>query len=298
MGQVDTFRRDGLTFEVLDGGPRHGQTVVLLHGFPQDATAFDQVVPRLHEQGLRTLAPHQRGYSRAARPRRVSAYRVGDLVGDVVALLDAAGVRRAHVVGHDWGGAVAWSLAQRRPDRVAGLVVLSTPHPGALSWAARHAGQLHRSWYVLAFQTPLLPELAMARMVRGGGMVRQGVPAGHQRRYAARLGRPEDLRGPLNWYRAPLRPAVRGGRRHTLETPARPETPVRVPTTFVWGRRDAYLGRAGAEGTARFVEAEYRFVELDADHWLPEREPQAVVAEILARVRGARGDAGWRDDGA
>lgn len=287
MGRVETYARDGLTFEVLDGGPRDGGTVVLLHGFPEDATAYDQVAPILHEQGLRTLAPHQRGYSRGARPRRASAYRLGALVADIVALLDAAGVRRAHVVGHDWGGAVAWALAQRHPERVASLVVLSTPHPRALAWAVRRSDQGWRSRYMLPFQVPGVAELVLARMVQGEGMVRRGVPVEHQRRYAARFARPVDLRGPLNWYRAPLRPRAPGRRWHHLEdSSSGTEAMVRVPTTFVWGRHDDYLGRAAAQRTATCVEADYRFVELDAGHWLPEREPEAVAQEIVARVRG------------
>ncbi|WP_238348576.1 alpha/beta fold hydrolase [Ornithinimicrobium pratense] len=285
---MQTYTHDGLTFEVLDGGPRDGETVVLLHGFPQDASAYDEVTPLLHEHGLRTLAPHQRGYSRGARPRRASAYRVGVLMDDVVALLDAAGIRRAHVVGHDWGGAVAWALAQRRPDRVASLVVLSTPHPHALRWAAGRSDQAWRSSYMLGFQLPWMAERLLVRTVQGGGMVRRGVPTEHQRRYAARLRRPEDARGPLNWYRAPLRPRLRGARWHHLEggDPGWAQAAVRVPTTFVWGRHDVYLGRSAAERTAAYVEADYRFVELDAGHWLPERAPEVVAREILARVRG------------
>lgn len=287
MGQVETYTHDDLTFEVLDGGPREGEPVVLLHGFPEDASAYDQVVPHLHEQGLRTLAPYQRGYSRDARPRRASAYRVGALVGDVVALLDAAGVRKAHVVGHDWGGAVAWALAQRRPDRVASLVVLSTPHPRALAWAATRSDQAWRSRYMLAFQLPGVAERLLTRMVQGQGMIRQGVPPEHQRRYAARLRGPADLRGPLDWYRAPLRPRRPGGRWHERVGRAGwTQDAVTVPTTFVWGRHDAFLGRAAAERTFAYVDAPYRFVELDADHWLPEREPEAVAEEIVARVRG------------
>lgn len=278
---MDTFTRDGLTFEVLDGGPDDGEVVVLLHGFPQDATAWDRVSPLLHAAGLRTLAPTQRGYSPDARPRRVTAYRVPELVADVVALLDAAGVQRAHVVGHDWGGGVAWALAAEHPDRVASLVVLSTPHPSALAWAFRHADQGRRSWYMLAFQLPLLPERGLARMLRSGGLRRTGLPAEDSGRYAARLGRARALRGPVHWYRAALRPARRG--RGGLRA-----GPVPVPTTYVWGTRDPFLGRAAAERTARHVTGDYRFVEVDAGHWLPERQADAVVREVLARVRDCR----------
>jgi pimeloyl-ACP methyl ester carboxylesterase len=306
--RISTYTSEGLTFEVLDEGPPDGPVVVLLHGFPQDATAYGGVAALLAEAGVRTLAPHQRGYSPGARPGRVSAYGMNHLVEDVLALLDAAGVDRAHVVGHDWGAAVAWSVAQRHPERVLSLVALSVPHPGALAWAMRNdPDQLRRSWYMLAFQAPWTPELMMAQMMRAGTLRRMGVPAEHERRYAARLGRAVDARGPLNWYRAAMRaqlPVVsgfgvdelRGGGWHVLEGPgegrggaAMSADPVRVPTTFVWGRRDPYLGRRAAEGTERFVEGDYRFVEVDAGHWLPEKQTQVVTDEILARVQGVGG---------
>lgn len=289
---MDTFTRDGLTFDVLDRGPQDGLAVVLLHGFPQDATAFDEVADRLAEAGVRTLAPHQRGYSRGARPSRVSAYRMEELVGDVIALLDAAGVERACVVGHDWGGAVAWAVAQRHPDRVSALVVLSTPHGAALDRALRtDLDQLRRSWYMFTFQAPVTPELLMARMVGRGALVRMGVPAEHAARYAARFASAQDLRGPINWYRASMRPGrgqsgPGGGRWHDLAEVGddSPRT-VQVPTTFVWGNRDPYLGRTAAEATGEHVGADYRFVEVDAGHWLPEKQAAVVVDEVLARVR-------------
>lgn len=276
---MDSFASAGLVLDVLDGGPADGEVVVLLHGFPQDASAWEEVATRLQAAGMRTLAPHQRGYCAGASPRRVSAYRVEHLVDDVLALLDAAGVRRAHVVGHDWGGVVAWALARSHPDRVASLVVLSTPHPSALRWALRHGGQARRSWYVLAFQLPVLPERSLARMLRRGGLRRSGLPAQHGHRYAERLGRARDLRGPVNWYRAALRPGRRAGDDRASST-------VGVPTTYVWGSRDPFLGRAAAERTARHVDGDYRFVEVAAGHWLPEREPDLVAREVLDRVRG------------
>ena len=131
-----SYAHDRLVFEVKDEGPEDGQPVVFLHGFPQDSTSWDAVVEPLHERGYRTLAPNQRGYSPSARPRGARNYRWASLAGDVVALLDAAGVDTAHVVGHDWGGAVAWCLASEHSDRVRTVTSLSTPHPGALRSAS------------------------------------------------------------------------------------------------------------------------------------------------------------------
>ena len=269
--------RDGLTHEALAGGPPGGPVALLLHGFPQDGTAWDRVSPALQEAGLRTLAPHQRGYAEGARPRRVAAYRLERLVEDALGLLDHVGADRAHVVGHDWGGAVAWALAAWHPDRVATLTVASTPHPRALAWAVRHADQARRSWYIAGFQAPVLPELVMARALRRGALVRTGLPEEDARRYAARLGTRAALRGPVGWYRAAARP---GGR---------PVGRVEVPTTLVWGTRDPFLGRAAAERTARSVSGPYRFVELDAGHWLPERRAAELAQEVLHRSGEAPG---------
>ncbi|GAA1179396.1 alpha/beta fold hydrolase [Ornithinimicrobium humiphilum] len=279
-------RRGDLVLDVLEGGPQEGEAVLLLHGFPQDATAWDGVAPLLHEAGLRTLAPHQRGYSPGARPRRARDYRMRELVTDALAVLDAAGVARAHVVGHDWGGFVARVLAAAHPDRVASLVVLSTPHPRALRESLRHGDQARRSWYVLAFQVPLLPEHLLARALRRGGLRRTGLPAAADQGYAERLRRADALRGPVHWYRAALRPEPgRRRRRGPGGDDASRDATVTVPTTYLWGGRDPFLGREAAERTGRYVSADYRFVECGAGHWLPEREPGLVARMVLERVR-------------
>lgn len=275
MAHLTGFSRQGLHFDVSDEGPEQGPVVILLHGFPQDATAWDAVRPALHARGLRTLAPDQRGYSRHARPREVSDYSGAELVADVLALADAAGARRFHLVGHDWGGAIAWQTALAAPDRLASLTVLSTPHPVALSRALRTPQQVRRSWYIGTFQVPALPERVLAGRV--AALLRHtGVPASAAERYGRRFTTADDLRGPIGWYRA----AARSGRLWTTSDPQ----PVGVPTTFVWGRRDMALGRTAAELTGEHVTAPYRFVELDALHWLPELEPDAVATAIVQQV--------------
>ncbi|WP_088284481.1 alpha/beta fold hydrolase [Kineosporia sp. A_224] len=270
---MDTFERDGLRFDVRDSGPRDGTgTVLLLHGFPQDGTAFDDVVPALHEAGLRTLVPDQRGYSPGARPSARSAYAMAETALDAVALLDAAGVRRAHVVGHDWGGATAWVLAARHAERLTSLTALSTPHPAAMAWAFTHSSQVARSWYMAFFQLPRLPERYAVRDLRRR-LVDGGLPVDHATRYAERMQEPGAATGALNWYRG-------------MPTSFRTPTPaVAVPTTYVWGRDDFALGRAAAERTRRHVVGPYRFVELDAGHWLPETCPEQVATVVLDQVR-------------
>ena len=265
------FERNGLTFDVREGGPADGVPVVLLHGFPQDSTAWNQVEPLLHAAGLRTLAPDQRGYSPGARPRDRADYRTVDLVDDVLALLDAAGLESAHVVGHDWGGAVAWQLAGLHPERVRSLVALSTPHPRAHGAALRSLPQRLRSLYMLFFMVPAIPELLLPHTL-DRFLRRSGLPASFAAHNVERMREPGALRGALNWYRAlPLNRA----------TPYPRST---VPTTYLWGSQDNFFHRSAAELTVKYVEGPYRFVELAASHWLPETHAAEVAAAITAQV--------------
>jgi pimeloyl-ACP methyl ester carboxylesterase len=273
---VDSFRREGLTFDVRDDGPPDGEPVVLLHGFPQDSRAWDQVARGLHEAGLRTLAPDQRGCSPMARPRGRGRYRLRETTADVLALLDAAGLESAHVVGHDWGGMVAWALAAWHPDRVRTLSVLSVPHPAAMAKVMVTSDQVLRSYYMFAFQLPFLPErlllarggTPLRRMLRGGGLSREA--AAH---YVARMREPGALSAMLGWYRA--MPLSGGDRVGT----------VRVPTLHVWSTGDAFLGRAGIDATAQFVDAPYRLEVLEGiSHWIPELAPDRVAELVTAHV--------------
>jgi len=272
---METFTNDGLTFDVLDTGTQGGQAVVLLHGFPGGASTWDAVVPRFHALGMRTLVPEQRGYSPGARPRSVNEYVVAKFVDDVVALLDAAGVRSAHIVGHDWGGIVAWNLAVEHPNRVSTLNVVSTPHPRAFVRSLSMSTQALRSSYGVAWQVPRIPELVM--LAGGGAPLRRaltgsGLPELYAERYVREMREPGRLTAALNWYRAVPR-NMRMGR--ALDN-------VEVPTMYVWSTNDAALGRRAAELTARYVDGPYRFEVLEGvSHWVPETRP-VELAELLA----------------
>jgi pimeloyl-ACP methyl ester carboxylesterase len=277
VGFVDSFRRNGLTFDVLDSGPADGEPVVLLHGFPQDRTAWDRVAPGLHQHGLRTLAPDQRGYSPMARPHGRSAYRLRETAADVLALLDAAGLESAHVVGHDWGGIVGWALGAWHPDRVRTLTALSVPHPGAMAKAMVTSDQGLRSYYMALFQLPVVPErllLAGGGKVLRGMLHQGGLPDEAVDRYVARMREPGALTAALGWYRA-------------LPWSGRdPVGTVRVPTLHVWSTGDAFLGRAATEATERFVDAPYRLEVLDdVTHWIPELAADRVAELVTAHVR-------------
>lgn len=269
---MEHYQRGQFTFDVRDQGPPDGDTVVLLHGFPQTAASWDQVAAGLNRAGYRTLAPDQRGYSPGARPRGRRAYRMTELVGDVVALLDAAGLERAHLVGHDWGGAAAWGTAQSHPHRVRTLTSLSTPHPAAFARAMVTSSQLLRSWYMLAFQLPWLPEAAIGRDPDRfvSQLVASGLPEDKARQYAARMTVPGALTAGLNWYRGiPF---------------GRSQDRVQVPTLFIWSTGDRFVTEAAARLTARYVDGPYRVEALAGDHWLPDNQPERVLELLLPHL--------------
>jgi pimeloyl-ACP methyl ester carboxylesterase len=278
--RLTLLRHDGLEFRVRDEGPVDGDPVVLLHGFPQRASSWDGVTPLLHEAGLRTFAPDQRGYSPGARPSRRRDHCLDLLVGDVVALAEQVG-RPVRLVGHDWGAAVAWLVAAHRPDLVRSLVALSVPHPGAMLRSLRGLGgraeQLRRSWYMAMFLLPGVPERVLPSprglgALRAGGMSREMVAS--FRREVVTDGA---LPGALAWYRG-----VPFSSRGLLQ--AR----VTVPTTMVWSDRDVAIARTTAARAREWVDAPYDFVALEGvSHWIPDEAPQDVARAVLARLANA-----------
>ncbi|MGA5303661.1 alpha/beta fold hydrolase [Nucisporomicrobium flavum] len=263
----------GLTFDVYEGGPADGDPVLLLHGFPQDHREFDLILPRLHAAGLRTYALDQRGYSAGARPAAVEDYRLNEPTADAVAVLDALGVERAHVIGHDWGAQVGWLLAAHHPDRVRTLTAVSVPHPRGLAVSLRNQpSQRLRFAYMKVFQSRFAERLLLAR--DGEVLKRMMRPIGARAaRYASAMAEPGRLTGALNWYRALSGRQLAGVGKIT------------VPTTYVWSDRDPVVGRSAALATRTWVEGDYRLVVLrGVGHWVPEEAPDALADVALARI--------------
>ncbi|MCW2823635.1 MAG: alpha/beta hydrolase [Aeromicrobium sp.] len=265
-----------LTFDVRSSGPEDGDPIILLHGFPETSMSWLEVAPRLADAGFRVHAPDQRGYSPGARPTGVQAYDTGLLAADVIGLADALGLTTFHLVGHDWGSAVAWVVAAEHPDRVRTLTAVSLPHLAAYNRAlSADPDQQAKAAYIGLFrQAGKAEELLLADGARRlTAMFGDAVPVGLVVRYVAHLAEPGALTAALNWYRA--------------MTPALADTPhVRVPTTFVWGTDDMAIGRAGAEACGDFVDADYRFIELaGVGHWVPEQAPDTLAEAIIVRAR-------------
>ncbi len=268
---------DELTFDLRTAGPPGGTPVILLHGFPENSRSWTSVVPALTDAGLRVFAPDQRGYSPGARPLAVEAYATDVLADDVIGLADALGLGQFHLVGHDWGAAVAWATAAKNASRLSTLTAVSVPHLAAYGRALRQdPDQQARASYIgLLRQAGKAEDLLLENGAeRLRAMYQGGVPDAQLESYVAQLSEPGALTAALNWYRA-------------MNADLSSLPPVTVSTTYVWSDQDQAIGRVPAEQCAEFVDADYRFVELAGiSHWIPEQAPEDLGAAIIARVTG------------
>ena len=273
---------NGLSLHVVEAGPETGPLLVLLHGFPEFWWAWRHQITPLAEAGFHVVVPDLRGYNLSDAPRGIATYHLELLVADVLALADSFGADRFDLVGHDWGGVIAWATAARHPGRIGRLVILDAPNPDLLGRALRHPTQALRSSYAALFQLPLLPE-AMLRplgfaglraMMRGSARPDTFRP-GDLDRYATAWGQPGRLSAMLNYYRA-LR------RRRRPAEPAR----IRPPTLVLWGERDAALERHVARDAVGLCDSGRLLVIPGTTHWLHLEEPERVTAEIGGFLKG------------
>jgi pimeloyl-ACP methyl ester carboxylesterase len=268
----------GLRFEVATAGAPEAPLVLLLHGFAVSYHLWDAVLPALGAAGYCAAAPSQRGYCASARPdpADLAQYDIERLIGDALAIAEALSPgRRYHLVGHDWGGSLAWDIAYHHAARIASLTMVSRPHPLAFNRALaedpeqpRRSG--HHKWFLAPDAVPkLLAEECRWLRERHAA---QGIPPAQSAKHLAVLGNAGAMTAALAWYRA--RGVVH-----------RPIGPVTVPTLYLWGNNDDTVGRMAAEGTAAHIAAPYRFVELDGGgHYPPDQMPERVAAELLAHL--------------
>lgn len=282
------IRASGMEFRARVGGfdNPNGEGVILLHGFPETSIMWEPLLDRLAKAGFRVVAFDQRGYSPGARPFRVKSYSAGRLASDVMAVAGAVGFERFHVVGHDFGGAIAWIVADRFPQEVLSLTALSMPHPAALAEALGDpdAQWLHSS-YVLMHWVPLVPELVFGfdRAAYLRNLKWQMHAPEQVKEYTQVFSEFGALRGALNWYRA-----------FQFE-PRDPLRKIRQPTLFMWGNEDQAFSRLAAETTANHVEGPFRFHRLKAGHTLMLDLPDRISDEVLAHLKSASQVAGqWR----
>jgi pimeloyl-ACP methyl ester carboxylesterase len=254
---------NGLRFHLVEQG--EGTPALLLHGFPDTGEVWRYQLPALADARFRAIAPDLRGRGRSDRPDGVEAYLLPELVADAAGILDALGIERAHVVGHDWGAVLAWAFAALQPARVDRLVVMSVGFPGA---ARPDRRALEQAWYRLLFLFPEAEEV----MSRDGGylsrVLLEGAP--DLERYAASFAEPGALTAGLNWYRANLPVEATPG----SDTPRLPR--VQAPTLGLFGVNDPYLTEQAMTASAGFVDGDWRYEPIEAGHWLQLEQPDRV----------------------
>jgi pimeloyl-ACP methyl ester carboxylesterase len=271
----NTLTVNGYSFDSLSAGSKAGELVLFLHGFPQFADAWLEIMQPVSKAGFHAVAVDQRGYSPGARPPATADYSVDLLTSDVLAFADAFGARQFHLVAHDWGGFLAWQIAAEHPNRLLTLTVLSTAHVDAFLQAMETDGeQKEKSKYIPYFRLPggvVESYLLADNAQRLRGVYQGKLSAAAVESNVRRLSEEGALTAALNWYRA-LDFAHRIG-------------PIAVPTLYMWGDNDLAVGETAAMETAKYVTGPYRFERLkDTSHWLQQEASDRIVALLLAHL--------------
>lgn len=279
-----SFALPNLNLQAAIAGPDDGPLVILLHGFPQCWYQWRHQIPPLAEAGFRVVAPDQRGYNLSDK---TPPYDLGTLVQDIEHLIAAAGRDSAHIIGHDWGAAVAWGLAATRPERVRTLAILNVPHPGPMGRAlfGGNVRQMLASWYIAFFQLKWLPEWMLRRdhyaALRSGlqrSARRGAISDADLEVYARAWAQPGALTAMLGWYRG-----LRG--MFAVDERQRWLKRIAAPTVILWGERVFALRVELAEESVYWLE-QGRLVRLPgATHWVAEDLPESITQHLLAHLR-------------
>jgi len=282
-----TVRASDVDLHYVVAGPTDGDLVLLLHGFPEFWYSWREQIPALAGAGYRVVAPDLRGYNRSEKPAGVSSYDLDELVADVVGLIRSFGHESARVVGHDWGGVIAWQVATDRPDVVDRLVVLNAPHLSAYERELRSSlSQIRRSSYAFFFQIPWLPEwslrrddfAALEKLFRDQPVRQEAFTDADIERYKRAFSRPGAMTAAIDYYRA----LFRRNAWQTLTQGGMGDQRVEVPTLLLWGLQDQALSPSLSEGLERWV-PDLRVERYPgASHWLQVDAPERVNGELLA----------------
>ena len=274
-----TVHVDGLGLHCVTAGPIDGPLVVLLHGFPEFWWSWRHQIPALVGAGYRVLVPDMRGYNESDKPQSVSSYSLSVLAEDVRRLILSQGRDKALVVGHDWGGVVAYEFAMHFGDMVQKLAILNVPHPVQMQNGLRTWGQIKKSWYMFFFQLPFLPEYWLKRQdglfLRrsfGRSMPREEVDA-----YVKAARKPGALTAMINYYRCSFRNLLTGKIRRAKV--------IAAPTMVIWGEQDRFLEKAFAVPPQKLV-PDIRVEWLPtASHWVQLDAPERVNELLLGFLR-------------
>jgi pimeloyl-ACP methyl ester carboxylesterase len=275
--ETRTWTAGQFKFTVDIAGSPSGAPVLLLHGFPQNRNMWRYQLQALATAGFRSVAPDQRGYSPGARPAETGSYASDLLTADALALMDYCGADRFHLVGHDWGGQLAWLIAAGNPARVLTLTVLSRPHPSAFARAmAEDPEQANRSQHHRTFRQAD----AADRLRRDGfkmlraAMRREGITPENVDVYLQAFSESGALEAAINWYRASTIASAQ-------------VQPVSMSTLYIWGTADGTVGRRAAELTQQFVTGPYRFEQIEGGgHFVVDQFPERVAQLLIAHLSG------------
>jgi len=256
-----------------------GPLVVLLHGFPEFWYSWRYQIPFLAEHGYKAVAPDLRGYNDTDKPR--IGYDMPTLLGDIAGLIRGLGQERAVIVGHDWGGVLAWFFAAYYPELTERLIVLNAPHPLAMEREVRKLRQLRKSWYVFAFQLPWLPEYILlrnnanevGRMLCGAALQKSAFPREITAKYQEAMSKPGAMTAALNYYRQLLHPSTR---RFSKKTPR-----ITAPTLLIWGEHDIALDIGLTYDLEQWVENIQVRRLPDSGHWVQQEQPDKVNQLML-----------------
>ena len=267
-----------------------GKLLVLLHGFPEFWYSWRQQIPQLAKH-FKVVAPDLRGYNESEKPVGVANYRIDTLTADVMGLIRAFGEEKAIIVGHDWGGGIAWAFAADYPQATEKLIVMNCPHPTPFQKHLRtNRRQLRRSWYMFFFQIPWLPELGlrltakrfMEQAFRGMAIRKEAFPDEELRYYVEAIRKPGAARAAINYYRAAFRESVRKGERQFAK--------ITCPTLLIWGEEDIALGKELTYDMEQYFTDRFEIKYIpQCSHWVQQEQPELVnqyMVEFLSDATG------------
>lgn len=280
--KIERISVGGLSFKCRTCGlENNGELVVFLHGFPESSIIWVNVMKKLAAIGYRCIAPDQRGYSEGARPEGILSYSTHNLSTDVVALADSVGnIGKFHLVGHDWGATIGWATVAFYTDRIQSWTALAVPHSKAFREAMMNDPvQRSKSSYILEFLKPDIPEASLAADdYKRLKTLWTGFPQEVIDDYMTIFSVPEARTGAINYYRASLTPP-------SEENPAVPLDEVFTPTLFIWGMNDLAIAKAGVDDGHKYIKGEYKYVQLDASHWLMQFNEEECTKEIIDHIK-------------
>jgi pimeloyl-ACP methyl ester carboxylesterase len=287
--KTEFIQTNNIKLHVLTDGPGNGPSVVLLHGFPEFHYGWRKQIPALVEAGFRVIVPDQRGYNLSDKPRGTAAYDVNTLAKDVVGLFDHFGIQKAKLVGHDWGAAVAWTVALNHPERLEKLAILNVPHPDVMArFILKDPVQRGKSWYIFAIQLRYIAEWNlsrnnfrnMARMLVGSGkkstFTREDIAE-----YKKAWSQPGALTGMLNWYRA----IFRGSFKYLFHRRNISTRRVGTPTLILWGKQDVALNHEMVEPSLALCDDGRAVMFEDATHWVQHEKANEVNKHLIEFLR-------------